>query len=339
MKILSGGDIAKEVKGINPQFIAVGYIGKDWHRYIDIDFVKEIIVSPTIGSNPLAIKEIVDEIGFENVYFLDELHAKLYIGADRYAFGSFNLSASAFEEDRGLIEFGSITSDNIEQTKKFYEQCKNRAINSYPTIKEKVSTLESLFEKHKALYFDKNANAIALSQEETKEKNMKEHYDFYIFGVAGVAKFDINLIKANNERYKAIDDLAEKFENYNYICLNRETYADKVRINSWILEMNFDSDLPEEEKLSWIFVNSIAHSVNKDNESMLIQDDLSKIPTKPPFKIDSIITRNKIRSILNQEKYKPIFYDMSEDEQISEQFDFDVSIALSKEFKKDLLGH
>ena len=95
MKILSGGDIAKEVKSINPQYIAVGYIGKDWHRYIDIEFVKEIIVSPTIGSNPFAIESIVKEIGFENVYFLDELHAKLYIGSDRYAFGSFNLSANA----------------------------------------------------------------------------------------------------------------------------------------------------------------------------------------------------------------------------------------------------
>ena len=38
--------------------------------------LKEVIVSPTFGSNPEAVVNLAKRIGWDNVYFLNELHAK-----------------------------------------------------------------------------------------------------------------------------------------------------------------------------------------------------------------------------------------------------------------------
>lgn len=335
MKILSGGDIAKEVKRINPQYIAVGYIGKDWHKYIDIEFVKEIIVSPTIGSNPFAIESIVKEIGFENVYFLDELHAKLYIGSDRYAFGSFNLSANAFEADEILVEFGCIANDGIKQAKSFYEQCKNRAINRYRTVEEKELALKNLFEKHKSLNFYKN-NSTFVSDDSSNRDGHNTDENFYIMVVNQDGEYDEDLLKDNNPQYRDIEDLEAAFDNYQSIVLDKEIYDGKVKLNSWVLQV--DKRKKAETPYSWLFINSIAKGVNEDDDIMIIQDDLTEIPTKKPFKIDTAIMMEKIKKLLDMPKYQPLFYDISNDKKLSEQFDFDLAIKLSKEFKKDLSG-
>lgn len=336
MKILSGGDIAKEVKGINPQFIAVGYIGKDWHRYIDIDFVKEIIVSPTIGSNPLAIKEIINEIGFENVYFLDNLHAKLYIGADRYAFGSFNLSVSAFEAERGLTEFGCITNQNLEQVKAFFESCKSEANKRYETKEAKEKALAILFEKYKNRNVENFDLLVNLAKEESIEKNLTVSDDFYIIGVRDEAHYDEELVKQNNERYENVNIKDIEHCLKEVVTVNRLNYADKIRLNSWVLQVNFDFRETDVERYHWMFVNSIAHNVNEDGDSMLICDNLSPTPKLPPIKVkDAMPNRERITKILNMDKYKPLFFDIMEDESISELYDFEIATQLSKEFKKE----
>lgn len=77
MKILVEGEIKKSIKRCNPSKIAVAYIGSDWNMFVqNIDHLSTVIVSPTIGSNPRAIMDIARKIGWENVHFLDELHAK-----------------------------------------------------------------------------------------------------------------------------------------------------------------------------------------------------------------------------------------------------------------------
>ena len=62
-----------------PTHIAVAYVGRDWDQLIDCSQLKEIIVSPTLGTNPRAVDELVEKFGWEHVHFLDELHAKIYL--------------------------------------------------------------------------------------------------------------------------------------------------------------------------------------------------------------------------------------------------------------------
>lgn len=332
MKLIMDANKDAQIKNIKPRFIAVAYIGKDWRRYIDIDELQEIIVSPTIGSNPKAIDAIVEHIGIENVYFLNNLHAKLYIGSNQYAFGSFNLSASAFEEGRGLIEFGCITNEHYDQAVDYFKHCKDLAIQQYSDSESKQKALAELFKKHKKLDLLNKENLLSTTNLENIEKNLTANSDYLIWGVHGEAEYDVDLVKKNNDRYAEIDELDEHLQNYT--TFDGSYFGDRIKSNTWVLEVNFDYEEDDKERYSWIFANSIAKNVNEDNASMLIQDDLSEIPTAPPFKL-SIINRDKLNRLFAKEVYKPLFYDMDKNESVQEQYDFDVALSLMKKFREE----
>jgi hypothetical protein len=95
-------DALKEIK---PSKIAVAFVGDGWKRYVSSAHIKEIVLSPTLGSNPKAIEEIMDLIGPSNVYFLDNLHSKIYLGKESALLGSSNLSDNGFANSR-LLETG-----------------------------------------------------------------------------------------------------------------------------------------------------------------------------------------------------------------------------------------
>lgn len=332
MKLIMDANKDAQIKNIKPRYIAVAYIGKDWRKYIDIDELQEIIVSPTIGSNPKAIESIIEHIGFENVHFLDRLHAKLYIGNNQYAFGSFNLSASAFEEGRGLIEFGCITDENHDGAMSYFKHCKELAIQQYSDIASKQKALKELFEKHQRLNLLQKEDLLLTAKEETIDKNLTASLEYLILGVQGEAEYDENLLRKNNDRYLDIENVEDHLDGYT--ILDSNVYKNKIMPNTWILEVNFDYDENDEDRYGWMFVNSIAKNVNEDNDSMLIQDNLSSIPSSPPFKL-SIINRGKLNKLLAREEYQPLFYDMEEDESISNKFDFDISLVLMQKFRKE----
>ena len=83
MQLVSGASIKVGLREVMPTHVAAAYVGRDWRTYIDTQQLKEIVVSPTLGSNPYAIAEIAKDIGWENVHFLINLHAKIYLGGER----------------------------------------------------------------------------------------------------------------------------------------------------------------------------------------------------------------------------------------------------------------
>jgi len=104
MRVLTDSkEIRAELKRLAAGRLAVAYIGADWREYVDARSLKNVIVSPTLGSNPHAIADLVREIGWDNVHFLDNLHAKIYLGQGAALLGSANLSQNAFG-DGNLFE-------------------------------------------------------------------------------------------------------------------------------------------------------------------------------------------------------------------------------------------
>ena len=98
MLITDPESLRTAILDIRPSHVAVAYLGAGWKEYLDLDSLTEIIVSPTLGSNPDALHELLDmtwqrEI---SVYFLENLHAKLYIGNDAFLVGSPNLTDNGF---------------------------------------------------------------------------------------------------------------------------------------------------------------------------------------------------------------------------------------------------
>ena len=144
-EIITNGNIKKAIKELKPNKIAVAYIGADWEKYIDQDTLKEleIILSPTIGSNPQAIHSLVKKIkgGWNNVHFLTKLHAKFYLGNEAAILGSFNLSGNGFEV-YGLEEIGvKIIEEKPRKTlDDEFERLKTEAKNEFETEKAKKSS-------------------------------------------------------------------------------------------------------------------------------------------------------------------------------------------------------
>lgn len=67
MKIISNSKIKSTLKKVQSNKIAVAYVGKDWKEYVNLTKDDTIIVSSTLGSNPRAIQEFVELIGWDQV--------------------------------------------------------------------------------------------------------------------------------------------------------------------------------------------------------------------------------------------------------------------------------
>lgn len=99
MLITTPEKLQDALKVIHPTHVAVAYLGANWKEYLDdVEQLKEIIISPTLGSNPDALEELLDLTWNQelSVYFLTNLHAKIYIGRESCLIGSANLSYNGF---------------------------------------------------------------------------------------------------------------------------------------------------------------------------------------------------------------------------------------------------
>lgn len=143
--LLTAQQIREKLLHVSPSKIAVAFVGKGWKKFISKEHLHEIVVSPTIGSNPKAIEEIMKEIGAEKVYFLDQLHAKIYIGKETALVGSCNLSDNGMA-DGHLLESAVFfdESTSILQLQKTFESYKDLASVQYPDLAAKKTRLRML---------------------------------------------------------------------------------------------------------------------------------------------------------------------------------------------------
>lgn len=146
MKILtSKKEIREALAKVRPSAIAVAYVGLDWDSFVSLSNLREIVVSPTLGSNPKAIEKPMHKLGSENVYFLDELHSKIYLGASAALLGSCNLSTNGISE-QGLYETAVVLVDEDarRQLAEQISQYKELARQRYPTPEAKLARLQRL---------------------------------------------------------------------------------------------------------------------------------------------------------------------------------------------------
>lgn len=143
--------IREELALIRPTKIAVAYVGRNWNMYLpDIGLDTEVVLSPTLGSNPHAIQALMglDEQGVK-VHFLDNLHSKIYIGEHAVLAGSCNLSDNALGEG-GLHEVAFV-SDRPEHRQALLEafyRYVDLAKKAYPTPDAMQAQLAKLFRLH-----------------------------------------------------------------------------------------------------------------------------------------------------------------------------------------------
>lgn len=146
--IADRGVMRKTLRFIRPTRIAVAYVGADWRDLLGASSrLREIVLAPIPGTNPIAVAAIAKKIGWENVHFLDQLHAKLYLGSNEGMFGSANLSANAFSDGATqLYELMASTSDHspLADLSREFEAYVGLAKDAYRDTPAKKARLKAL---------------------------------------------------------------------------------------------------------------------------------------------------------------------------------------------------
>ena len=275
MKILAEGEIQKAVRRCKPSKIAVAYIGADWNTFIqDTLSLSAIIVSPTFGSNPRAIMAVAKKIGWDKIYFLDELHAKTYIGSSSAVIGSANLTSNGLS-GKGLVELCVELSGNksLCEINQFFDNLLDKAQKQYPTIdkkKERIKELERIWDA-----------SIANGTIKRKQKIKRSFSDFELLGNDHLYVLWFQPVDCEySEDVKTIKSFMTDDIHF--------SKNDKVKKNKWALVWRItDSNKPHASaKPYWLYIHEIIENgvVDKGYEypKCAIQRNDMKVPS-PPF--------------------------------------------------------
>ena len=327
MKILLNSDEIREaIRDIQPQKIAVAYIGIDFEDFIDTSVLQSIIISPTLGSNPEAIGNIASQINWENVSFLDNLHSKIYIGENSAVITSANLSANALSNKR-LFESGVLISDkeSVEIIKKQFISYWNESKKKYPSLKAKKKKLQKLHNDFKRFkkYFSKKM----LDKRSTvgfDKYSIDKHGDFLI-----VWWYPDDTPLIENEIRKNI--YLSEDQNINELICYLFSPKDNIKENNWILtwKITANDKVSKSANLQWIYIDKIVpNGANHEIFSTAAFQLNYDLEEPPPFRIDkkfkeafSKVIENKkyenFRGFYRNEWYwndcAPLFEDLIED--------------------------
>ena len=304
MQIITNSEITKALCDVNPTHIAVAYVGSDWDKYIDKNDLKEIIISPTLGSNPLAIEQIKNKIGWDFVHFLDVLHAKFYIGESKAAIGSFNLSKNGIDTD-GLEELGVITDDmtHIDRLHKEFSRLKIMANEKYQNPEAKEKKLEDL----RKTWYKAVVNGIVTDR--TPLPQIENYMTQNCLDIKIIWYRNINL-EINYRKIESIDIELSKEESFNAVVADKINVleTDEIESESWILKWlaRTDGEPDSRAKPYWFFVHQVIPNGVEDKDynytKLLLQRNDRNVPTEP-FNLDRTDVVEAFKEVLSQPEF------------------------------------
>lgn len=293
-KLVTGDKIAKALLEISPTRIAVAFLGADWDEYIvEPEKIEQIVISPTLGSNPKAILHLSEKIGWDKIFFLDELHAKVYLGQDSALVGSSNLTSNGLS-GKTLREFAVVlkSSDELNSIGKFLDETFTLAEAMYSTEKKKkdrVAKLQNLWNE---------AFSRSLIEEPTEPPKtsindfvLTSNKDFYVLWY---------------EDYDA--EHSEKLKKLESLIVNEMHFSpkDEPEANRFVLVWKKASNDKVDTKTQpfWLYIHEIIPEgiVGEDYEYTTVgieRSDLAKPPE--PFELtDEVVAR--FREAINSGK-------------------------------------
>lgn len=281
---------------LQPTHIAVAYLGSAWREYLpDLSSLEEIVVSPTIGSNPNALKELLGEAdrhGFK-VLLSENLHAKLFIGQSACLIGSPNLSQNGF--GGGLNEAAVVLEGDhqVQNAMLIFDRLKVDAIGDRSQQELMIKQLrEKWLQARKYNTFPKESgDQPRVTLDAWSMKDQRVIVTWYY--TEGDFKFKADRIKAEIPEYDERDHLVH-FADYMDFAGD-----DDICEGDWLLcwaAMN--SGQPRRNKNYppvWMHVNKIIpNGADNDNEYPLLAVTFNKDAQEgvtPPFVLDEVIER------------------------------------------------
>lgn len=303
---------AAAVKSIRPERIAVAFLGKDWQDYVDPRFLQQVIVSPQLGSNPFAIEKLADDIGWENLYLLEHLHSKLYIGKGQAFLGSSNLSAKGFGVN-GNYELGvRLTHESsIRQLSVIFESYRAQAHDEFRTEPQKRARLAQLVRDCQiadanGLTFEDAAPNCANRFSPSIENRSKLHRIHIFWGSSAAGgKVNRQLVRQEIPEIAREDDatLEEFFSGFWEVHPD-----DDIRVGDWILGWgSTHAGVPAVNAvgndLAWYFVDvAIKNGYTGTEYTQLVGPYPNRCHSDPPFDLNGR-TRRAIMDVLRSGKF------------------------------------
>ena len=298
MKLLTKATaIRTAIRAVKPSRIAVAYVGAQWRDYVAPKDIEEIIVSPTLGSNPYAIRDLMKALGGDKVHFLDALHAKIYLGAKEAVVGSCNLSQNGLG-DKGREEAAVQVTDalTLRALEKAFSGYKAMAQAQYRTPKAKEKALEDLTKKwHVAVMRDlvrDDRQVPSLTDYAIGENGHRIHVSYYY---AGEPTYNITAIQT------AIPGMGNKVDDYisdSLSCLEEDAIEEGYCILTWSAYRSTGLPRTQNDDMEWMYVHHVVSGGAKEgDETKLIIEAAPLKKPKEPFVLDSA-TKKAVRDVL-----------------------------------------
>ncbi|MGZ8173801.1 MULTISPECIES: phospholipase D family protein [Methylobacter] len=293
---------------VNPSKIAVAFIGTGWEEFLLSDNLEEIVLSPTVGSNPYAIRQIIDQIGINKVHFLDKLHSKIYIGANSALLGSCNLSRNGFA-DNGNFEVSVIFAEkkDLKQLNEIFDGYRNKANDSYPDSESKEKQLEVLYRQWQVSKESRTDSPLVNNGEDDVPSIsdwVPNNQRIHITGWSSDLTFNEEVIRA------ALPDVGNPDDYFDdQLSLHED---DKIEEGDWILCYQCtkkDGSPHQKGKIDWVYVHHVIANGGRceddDHFTKLVgQVNNKKLsPLPPPFVLDAP-TKKLIRASLNLPQFE-----------------------------------
>ncbi len=280
--------IAEAIRTIAPTRIAVAFLGADWKKYIpEPQKIEQIVISPTLGSNPKAILELSEEIGWERIFLLDDLHAKVYLGRDSALVGSANLTANGLCGG-ALVEFGVVlkSEEDVRFINTFIDDIVRRAQSDYSDKKskiDKVAIVQILWNKA----FSRGIIQPAVEENKIKDFVLATEEDFYVLWYMG----------ADYEYSTEVEQIKS--------CIDSEIHfhpEDEPKPNRFVLIWRKTSKDTADKRTrpSWMYIHEIFKNgvVAEDYEYTTVAIQRNDLAIPPvPFELSDEVVAKLFKSI------------------------------------------
>lgn len=306
MLITEPARLRDTLSDVRPTHVAVAYLGYGWDNYLDVSALEEIVVSPTLGSFPYALDNLLDaaeEYGFA-VHFQPDLHAKLFIGSDACLIGSANLSRNGFSG--GLREAGVYLPgmESVKQARSVFDQLKNGAVTNRGKQRDMVRNLVATWQK---------ARRQGLLPNEDGDRPDSTILDWKL-GVERVllAWYDADVVTTslNEEQIRqAVPEIGSNDPSRYFTDFSTLAENDDVRAGDWLIMWAAkENGLPDQRyNPYWLRVDQVIPNGTGEDEAPYTQlavtlpnDSESDKPETPPFKLDKLTIR-LIKTLLSQD--------------------------------------
>ncbi|SDO28343.1 PLD-like domain-containing protein [Vreelandella arcis] len=297
---------------VAPTHVAVAYLGSGWQEYLtNLDALEAIVVSPTIGSYPGALTELLDEANQHDfrVYFRNTLHAKLFVGDDACLIGSANLSQNGF--DGGLNEAAVYLTDSksVDQAHDVFETLKQGAVHD--TDKQR-SMIRELWPKWNLA---RRNNVLPNEGGERPQGTILDWKPGYeCVWLAWVDKDEKPILNESNVR-EAVPEIGVHQPEQYFDGYTNLVEGDDVRVGDWLIIWVAKGDSTPNLGMSpyWMRVDQlISGGVVEDGEedyTLLAVMLPSHSDVTPPFDIDGDpVVKHLIKQLLASGDYPKLMW-------------------------------